>query len=235
MEFVRTQAARVTKITEEQRAALCTTSSLPPTNYSSSVQEVRKNPNQQCFETDPFVAAWNLNVMKDMLTIPARILPAPTIVCNDNYKVTQNKGTKRGVWNHSKTEFYQPTRFPTVWALINLSESMNFEACKMFYNELKHVAEDRGMKCPTPDIVQRYDAKGLSMQQLIDSLRMLMIENRDCQFYFIILPEDDKIRDPIYAAIKEMVRLLIHMTFLLNYSVLCSASWNPILVFSLKC
>lgn len=208
MEFIRTQAARVTKITDEQRAALCTISSLPPANYSKSVQEVRTDPNQQLFEDDPFVAAWNFDVRTEMLTIPARVLPPPTIVCNDNNKVTQNKGSKKGVWNHSKTEFYKPTKFPPIWALINLSQSMDLDACERFYRELKHVANDRGIGCPAPQIVQQYDAGRLLMHELTDQLRTLMIDNRDCQFYFIILPEDDRIRDPIYAAIKEMVRPL---------------------------
>jgi Mid domain of argonaute len=206
MECIDTQPVRVTKITDEQRAALCTMSSLQPTAYALSIDEVRKDPNQQCSESDPFIAAWNLNVMKDMLTIPARVLPPPTIVCNERFKVTHDKGTKKGVWNHSRTQFYKPKQFPKVWGLINLSKSMNYEACERFYHELEHVAQDRGMQCPAPLIVKWYDSQKLSILELIDELRILMLDNRDCQFYFIILPEDDGIRDPIYAAIKELVR-----------------------------
>ena len=206
MELVHTQAVRVTKITDEQRAIVCKESSLPPTKYIQSVDEVRRNPNQQCFDQDPFVAAWNLSVTNNMLTIPARILPTPTVVCNETNKIIHQPSMKRGVWNHSKTEFYQPTKFPKVWALINLSTCMDFEACRQFYVQLKYVAEERGIGCREPVLVENFDAERMSKVEIIGALRMLMIDNPRCEFFLVILPENDRIRDPIYADIKELVR-----------------------------
>jgi hypothetical protein len=205
MEFIHVEPVRVTKITDEQRAILCLKSSLPPPDCSRSIKEIRQNPNQQRFEDDPFVAAWNCNVMKDMLTIPARIIPMPDVICNNRCTVTHKQGTTRGVWNHSKTEFYKPTDFPSVWALINLSSSMNKQACEAFCNELSHVASDRGIQCPAPILYKHYDVQPNSKEQVIDALREMMVQNDDCKFFIVILPENNPIRDQIYGDIKELV------------------------------
>jgi hypothetical protein len=209
IEIVYVEPIRATKITDEQRAMLCLKSSLPPPDCYQSITEIRQNPNQQRFEDDPFVAAWNFNVTKDMLTIPARVIPMPDVICNKECKVTHKQGTKRGVWNHSKTKFYKPTDFPLVWALINLSSSMDREACKAFYDELSHVASERGIKCPAPVIYEQYDVQTYSntdKQIIIDKLREMMEQNADCKFFIVILPKDKAIRDPIYGDIKELVR-----------------------------
>ncbi len=206
MELIEVEPVRVTKITDEQRAALCLKSSMPPPVSSKAIRDVRQNPNQQCFEEDPFIAAWNIVVRKDMLRTPARILPTPDIDLNSNSKVIHKQGTKRGVWNHSRTEFYIPAEFPPVWALINLSSSMNRKACEAFYDQLNKVAFDRGIRCLEPVLYREYNTKNYSKEQIIDELRAMMIDNNDCKFFFVILPEDNPVRDEIYGDIKELVR-----------------------------
>ncbi|CAF4834105.1 unnamed protein product, partial [Rotaria socialis] len=88
MELVDVEPARMKKITDEQRALMCRHSTMHPSVYIKSINEIRKNPQKQCFEEDPFVAAWNMNVSTDMLTLPARVLPMPEIVYTDQYHVT---------------------------------------------------------------------------------------------------------------------------------------------------
>jgi len=206
MEFVDVEPVKVKKITDEQRAALCLKSSLQPSDCYQSIKEVRQNPKQQCFEQDPFIAAWTLNVDVHMLKVPARILPMPDIICNEKYQVTHEGCRPLGVWNNTKTPFYKPTSFPSAWGMINLSSLLNREACKAFYKELSDVAADRGIQCPEPVIYEEYKVRDYSSKQIIDPIKRIMEQNADCKFFIVILPEDNSIRDRIYGDIKEGVK-----------------------------
>jgi len=207
MEVVDIEAVKVTNITDEQRAILCLKSSLEPSKCHQSIEEIRHNPKQQCFEQDPFVTAWNLNVYIDMLTIPARILPMPDVICNDRNRVTDKRCIPKGVWNSTKTPFFKPTAFPSVWALINISlPIMDRVACERFYNELSHVAAERNIQCSAPVLYEEYDIQAYKTEQIIDALKGLMESNDDCKFFIVILPEDNTIRDRIYGGIKELVK-----------------------------
>ncbi len=206
MEVIEVEPVKVTKITDEQRAMLCLKSSLQPSDCYHSIEEVRRKTEQQSFEEDPFIAAWNLKVETNMLRVPARILPMPDIICNDQHRVTDQQCVLRGVWNNTKTQFYTPTKFPSVWALINLSSSLDRAACKAFYDELSHVAAERGIQCPEPVIYEEYDVRTYSIQQITRALKQMMAENGNCKFFIVILPEDNPVRDQIYAKIKELVK-----------------------------
>jgi hypothetical protein len=207
MEFVEVEAVKVTKITDEQRANLCLQSSVEPSKRYPSIKEIRQNPKQQCFEKDPFVAAWNLNVEVDMVTVPARILPMPDIICDERTRVTDKRCTPKGVWNNTKIPFFKPTAFPSVWALINLSlPIMDRVACEAFCNELSQIAADRGIQCPVPLVYEEYNIQADSNEQIIDALKGVMEHNEDCKFFIVILPADKTIRDRIYGDIKELVK-----------------------------
>ncbi|CAF4373479.1 unnamed protein product [Rotaria sordida] len=140
MEFVDIQPIKVKRITDEQRALLCLKSSMMPLDYHQSIMEIRQNPKQQCFEQDPFINAWNFNVDVNMLKVSARILPMPQIIYTNEFHVNNEQFRSSGVWSSTKTQFHRPTKFPPVWALINLSSSLNKESCKAFYEQLRDVA-----------------------------------------------------------------------------------------------
>ncbi|CAF3953958.1 unnamed protein product [Rotaria sp. Silwood2] len=151
MELVDVEPVRVKKITDDQRALLCKYSSIVPPVYCKSIKNIRENPKQQCFEEDPFVAAWNLNVGTNMLTLPARILPMPEIVYTPQYRVTAEAVRDLGTWEMKPTQFHKPATFPSVWGLINLS-SLNQQACEDFSNELCAVAQQR--ETTSEDVVE---------------------------------------------------------------------------------
>ena len=201
MELVDVEPAKVKKITDEQRALLCRYSTTPPRICYQAIEEIRHNPKQQCFEQDPFVAAWNLNVDVHMLTVPARVLPMPEIVYTDRYHVTPEGVRDLGTWEIKSTEFYKPSNFPTVWALINLS-SIDEQACKEFYNELSIVAEHRGMSCPPPVIYEERNAEQYSTEEIIAVLTDMMNKNDDCKFFLVILPGNNLDRTRIYNSEK---------------------------------
>ncbi|CAF3918070.1 unnamed protein product [Rotaria sordida] len=112
MEFVDIQPIKVKRITDEQRALLCLTSSMIPSDYHQSIMEIRQNPKQQCFEQDPFIDAWNFNVDVNMLKVPARILPMPQIIYTKEFHVNNEQLRSPGVWSSTKTQFHRPTKFP---------------------------------------------------------------------------------------------------------------------------
>jgi hypothetical protein len=206
MELVDVVPVKVTKITHEQQTLLCLNSSLKPTDCYDSIKEVRQNPKQQCFEQDPFITAWNFEVDVDMLTVPARILPMPKVICNDKFHVTHEQCRSPGVWNNTQTKFYKPINFPSVWGIINLSSSLDRDACEEFFHQLNNVAADRGIHCPAPVIYREYNVRTHSIRQIIDALKEMMGKNDDCKFYIFILPEDNPIRDQIYGDIKALVK-----------------------------
>ncbi|CAF2600526.1 unnamed protein product [Rotaria sp. Silwood2] len=169
--------------------------------------KIRQNPQHQCFEQDPFINAWNLNINVNMLTISARILPMPEIIYTDQCHINDKSVRSSGVWNNTKTQFHQPTKFPSVWALINLSSSLNAELCEAFYKQLSKVAIDRGIKCPAPVLYEEYNAQHSSSSQIIVALKKMMKENDDCKFFIAILPEQSSIRDQIYGDFKKLCEL----------------------------
>ncbi|CAF5133376.1 unnamed protein product, partial [Rotaria magnacalcarata] len=206
MEFVDVKPVKVKKITDEQRALLCLKSSMDPRQYVQTITAIRQNPEQQCFDQDPFIRAWNLNVDVKMLEIKAHILPAPEIVYNPNFRVRGGQQRSPGVWTNTNTEFFRPTKFPTVWALINLSSSMSEDSCKIFFKELYEVASDRGIDCPPPVIYQefRYQSNSDSATQIIAELKDMMEQNDDCKFFIVILPENKNIGDRMYGDLKKL-------------------------------
>jgi hypothetical protein len=206
MEFVDVEPVRIKKITDEQRAMLGLKSSLNPPAYCQSIQEVRSNPKQQCFEQDPFISAWNLNVDIRQLTVPARVLSMPDIIYTDRHRVTHTNCSPPGVWNSTTTQFHHPTPFPSVWAMINLSSSLNRESCEAFYNELSSVADQLGISCPPPVIYEEYKVQAHSINRMIVALKEMMEHNDDCKFFIVILPEDTSIVDRIYGEVKKLVK-----------------------------
>jgi hypothetical protein len=209
MELVDVVPVKVTKITHEQQALLCLNSSLKPSDYYDSIKEVRQNPKQQCFEQDPFITAWNLNVSVNMLTVDARILPMPNVIYSNRYRITSGQVRTSGVWNCSKTQFHKPINFPSVWALINIS-SLDRDACEEFFHQLNNVAADRGIHCPAPVIYREYNVRTYSIRQIIDAIKEMMEQNDDCKFFLVILPKDGNIRDQIYTDLKKLVKCLLN-------------------------
>ena len=187
MELVDVEPVRVKKITDEQRALVCRYSSIKPLQYCKSINDIRQNPQQQCFEQDPFVAAWNLKVDIKMLTVPARVLPMPEIVYTSQYRVTSGGVRDLGTWEFKPTKFHTPTNFPRVWAMINLT-SLNKMACQEFYYALSTEAEKRGITCPPPELYEEYDADYHSIEKIVAILKKRMAENDECKFFLVILP-----------------------------------------------
>ncbi|CAF3728415.1 unnamed protein product [Rotaria sordida] len=187
MELVDVEPVRMKKVTDEQRALLCRYSSITPREYCKSIQKIRENPNQQYFEEDPFVAAWNLNVHTDMLTLPARVLPMPEIVYTDRYQVTSEAVRDLGIWEMKPTQFHKPATFPAVWGFINLS-LLDRQMCEDFYNELRIVAQRRGIDCHPPQIYKEYDSQRRTTDGIIALLKDTMNQNGDCKFFIVILP-----------------------------------------------
>ncbi|CAF1537908.1 unnamed protein product [Rotaria sp. Silwood1] len=206
MEFVDVQPIKVKKITDEQRALLSLKSSMMASDYHQSIKEIRQNPKQQCFEQDPFVIEGNLNVDVNMLRVPARILPMPEIIYTDKFHINNEQCRSPGVWSNTKTQFYHPTKFPPVWALINLS-SLNKELCEAFYKQLSDVAADRGITCSIPVLYEEYNVQPDSISQMSASLKDMMEKNDDCKFFIVILPENIDIRDRIYGDLKTLCEL----------------------------
>ncbi|CAF1546280.1 unnamed protein product [Rotaria sordida] len=207
MEFVDIQPIKVKRITDEQRALLCLTSSMIPSDYHQSIMEIRQNPKQQCFEQDPFINAWNFNVDVNMLKVPARILPMPQIIYTDKFHVNNEQFRSPGVWSSTKTQFHRPTKFPPVWALINLLSSLDEESCKAFYKQLRDVAAHRGITCPEPVLYKEYNVQPDSISHIIAALKDMMEKNDDCKFFIVILPKNNDIRDQIYGDLKRLCEL----------------------------
>jgi eukaryotic translation initiation factor 2C len=205
MELVDVEPARVKKITDEQRALLCRYSTIAPPMYCKSITQIRDNPKQQCFEQDPFIKAWNLNVDIEMLVVPARVLPMPEIVYTNQYRVTLAGIRDVGKWELKQTRFYKPADFPTVWAMINLS-SIDQEACKEFYYEISNVAQQRGIDCHPPDIYEERNADDYSTDQIVSILKEMMNKNEDCRFFLVILPSNIRTRTQAYKTVKKLVK-----------------------------
>ncbi|CAF4265887.1 unnamed protein product, partial [Rotaria sordida] len=166
-----------------------------------------QNPKQQCFEQDPFINAWNFNVDVNMLKVSARILPMPQIIYTNEFHVNNEQFRSSGVWSSTKTQFHRPTKFPPVWALINLSSSLNKESCKAFYEQLRDVAAHRGITCPDPVLYEEYNVQPDSISHMNAALKDMMEKNDDCKFFIVILPENNDIRDQIYGDLKRLCEL----------------------------
>jgi hypothetical protein len=205
MELVDVEPVRVKKITDEQRALVCRYSTTAPPLYRKSIEQIRQNPNQQCFEEDPFVRAWNLNVDINMLRLPARVLPMPEIVYTDQYRVVPEGVRDLGTWEFKPTQFYKPSNFPAIWAMINLS-SIDRRACEEFYNELSIAAGQRGMKCPPPEIYEELNGEQHSIDQIVTALKDIMDKNDDCKFFLVILSGNITNRTRIYGSLKKLVK-----------------------------
>ncbi|CAF3439875.1 unnamed protein product [Rotaria socialis] len=206
MELVDVEPARVKKITDEQRALMCRQSTMHPSVYIKSINEIRKNPKKQCFEEDPFIAAWNMNVSTDMLTLPARVLPMPEIVYTDQYHVTSGAVRDMGTWQMKPTRFHTPAKFPAVWGMINLS-SLDQHACEDFYNELSNIAVERGMECCPPVIYEEYDSRKSTINGIIGVLNQILKKNKGCNFFVVILSVNGKLKSDLYGLFKKLCEL----------------------------
>ena len=205
MELLDIEPVRTKKITDQQRALLCLKSSLEPADYLDSVNDVRNSADQQRFEQDPFVKAWRLNVDINMLEASGRVIPGPRVIYQKTAQMTHQQGGSASVCNNTRNRFYEPTHFPPIWALINLSSSLDRNACEQFYQELSRVAVDRGINCPEPEIYEEYDAQHHSLAEIIAALKSMMRMNSDCKFFIVILPDSDSIRDRTYGEVKKLV------------------------------
>ena len=207
MELVDTEPMRMKKITDDQRAAICRQATIKPVDYQRSIQNIRRNPEQQKCEDDPFIRAWQMDVDVEMITVLARVLPMPDIVYTKQFRVTATKARQPGVWELTAGQFYEPKNFPSVWAMINLSH-LRQDECEEFYMGLRDVARHRGMDCPDPAVYEEMDARSRSMEQIASSLRIMMERNRDCQFFVVILPRDGDLEKYAYITLKKLVNKL---------------------------
>jgi hypothetical protein len=206
MELVDIEPVRMKKVTDEQRALLCRYSSMKPPLYCKAINQIRANREQQSFEQDPFVAAWNLNVDAEMISAPARVLPMPDIVYDKQYQVKSKNVRDLGTWELTRsTKFHKPTIFPKVWAMINLS-SLDRDACVEFYHELSIIAEQRGIDCPPPEIYEEKKAEYYSVNRIVIELEEMMNRNEDCQFILVILPKSLENKTRIYGHLKKLVK-----------------------------
>ena len=222
MELVDTEPMRMKKITDDQRTAICRQATIKPVDYQRSIQNIRRNPEQQKCEDDPFIRAWQMDVDVEMITVLARVLPMPDIVYTKQFRVTRSQVRTVGVWESTTTRFYEPKNFPSVWAMINLSH-LRQDECEEFYMGLRDVARHRGMDCPAPTVYEEMDARSRSMEQIASSLRIMMERNGDCQFFMVILPRDSDIKSIAYGSLKKLVsnrgRVRYLVCTLLNSSV----------------
>ena len=208
MELVDVEPVRVKKVTDEQRATMCRVSTMKPFEYEKTINDIRADPKKQCFEADPFVAAWQMNVDVKMVTVPARVLPMPVVVYSDNYRVRSDATTKMGDWDMRGTTFYKPADLPKVWAMVNLAE-INEQTCKEFYDDLRAVSEDRGIDFRPPEIYVEERINSFSRAKIITVLNHIIATNDDCKFFLIILPDDIMQKTIVYNSIKKQVRTVL--------------------------
>ncbi|CAF2366695.1 unnamed protein product [Rotaria sp. Silwood2] len=116
-----------------------------------------------------------------------------------SWKINNDESVESVVTTSTRTRFKCPINFPPVWALINLSSSLNKELCA--------VAEDRGINCSPPVIYEEYNVQQDSINKTIHILQNMMEENTDCKFFMVILPENKDIRDKIYGDLKTLCEL----------------------------
>jgi len=206
MEVLEVMPVKVKNITNEQRALLSSSSLLNPSEYYRSIKEIHNDSKQQHSEKARIAAAWNFKIDANMHKTPARILPMPDIIYTDMHRVTREHCRSLGVWNNVNTQFHHPTPFPSVWAMINLSSSLNLESCKAFYHELSSAADQLGISCPEPLIYEEYEVQAHSINDVIDAFKQMMERNDDCKFFIVILPEDTTIVDRIYGEVKKLVK-----------------------------
>ncbi|CAF1211608.1 unnamed protein product [Adineta ricciae] len=206
MELVDVEPVRVKKVTDEQRATMCCVSTMKPIEYERTIKNIRADPKKQCFEADPFVAAWQMNVDVKMVTMRARVLPMPEVVYSGIYRVRSEATRKTGDWDVRGTTFYKPADFPQLWAMINLAE-ISEEICKEFYNDLKVVSQDRGIDCKPPEIYVEERINRFSTAKIITLLSDIIAKNDDCKFFLIILPDDKRLRTIVYNSIKKQCEL----------------------------
>ncbi|CAF1302297.1 unnamed protein product [Adineta steineri] len=226
MEFLGVEPVRVKRITDEQRAMVCQKSSLNPSDYYQSIISVRNNTEEQYFEKDPFIAAWNLQIDPKMHITSARIIPSPKIFYNSRYQISPQNGSPPSVWQSTNIKFYHPTSFPSVWAMINLSSTMDKKSCIEFYNKLRDVANERGINCPAPVIYEEYDLQQYSTAQLITALQDLMKKNNDCKFFLVALPENSDAKDRTYGEIKKLCELEYGLGIVTQMIKVGKKPWN---------
>ena len=206
METVDIEPVRQKKLTDEQIAALCRQAQIKPNQYAQKVNAIRNDLDKQCFEEDPFVRAWNINVDVRMIEIPARVLPMPTIKYTESFKITADRVRTKGVWDSPSSHFATPCNFPETWAMLNLSKLSQNE-CGQFYFELSRIAQNCGINCPEPRIYQEYPMNNNNMIRTMASISDLLRTNPNCRFCFVILPDDDSERKKTYNELKKMVKL----------------------------
>mgnify|MGYP001033355509 FL=1 len=204
MELVDVEPVRIKKITEEQRAAMCRVSTLSSLEYQKSINNIRQDPKKRRFENDPFVAAWNMNIDVKMITVPGRILPMPDIVYTKSYRVTRDSVRDPGTWNMRQTRFHTPGKFPSIWAIINLS-SLNQEVCVEFCMELSAIAAERGIDFTAPTYYTALNARQCSLPKTFEFVESTFKQTQTSEFYIIILPNDMEKRTLIYERIKKLV------------------------------
>ena len=189
------------------------TKALNPIQTSNMIKVAATNPKKRAegaeaamrrvnHNNDPICRGWGIKVDQKMITVPARILPTPTILYGNG-----NEIPKAGQWNRNHSRRLVRCAPINTWCVVNVSHARQ-NHCFEFVKELVSVAGKMGIVMnPQPHYVQttdRHAEQELKNLQRQYQDRQFWVKGFPLQLLLVIKSRQDT---ELYNAIKRVADL----------------------------
>ncbi|ODN94352.1 argonaute [Cryptococcus wingfieldii CBS 7118] len=142
MEFVKLQpfnSIPMMRITADQTAEIIKDAAKPPPMRQGAIGNWRAKLN---YSNLPKLKAWNVEINQNMMTVPARVLPGPSVFYHGNKAIRANFGG----WNMKGVRFTQPGVPLKSWAVVSFDERCTVPDLQKFVTYFCQVLSQYG--CP---------------------------------------------------------------------------------------
>ncbi|GBF95153.1 hypothetical protein Rsub_07737 [Raphidocelis subcapitata] len=189
---------------ERHTTAMLRFAGLKPRERSGYLRDVVSNPALANFNAEPAVQKFGMRVSPDMVTVKGRVLDPPKLAYGKPEAL--DPGTS-GAWNLRSVKFPVAATIAS-WACLSLMDQSEVDLAPghaqglaTFVNELVHMCNDCGMRCPTPPIVH-FDRSFSVSEHVQYAMEQAegAFDGKKCQLVLVLLPSKGK---DTYQAVKQ--------------------------------
>ncbi|ODN82180.1 hypothetical protein L202_02471 [Cryptococcus amylolentus CBS 6039] len=210
MEFVKLlpyNSIPFTRQTPDQTAEIIKVTAKPPQQRRDAIMAWRQKLD---YDNLPKLKAWGVQVAREMMTVQARVLNAPSVLYGGN----KNLRVAFGSWNMKSVKFTKPGKPLESWAVVSLDQRCTIQDCQAFVRTFTGHLSSYGVSVKTtqPPISHANPHAGGNNFGVKNALSTAaksayMIAKKDPQLILVILPSRDT---ALYESIKTCATEELH-------------------------
>ncbi|WRT64136.1 uncharacterized protein IL334_001065 [Kwoniella shivajii] len=140
VKFAQWNSLPPTKLNADQTAEMIKVSAIKPKERALQVSNWRK---ELAYEKQPKIAAWGLQVKRDMVQLQARILPPPRVIYKNNLAARPDDGG----WNLRGKQFHSNGKKPLkAWSVISFDKYIDQDEMHRYITYLCSVLRAHGVE-----------------------------------------------------------------------------------------